>query len=151
MNHLQKLYETLQSFEACLLVNNNLCGKLFSSLESPITFDEIFKITSVPFFIPNFNLLSYKLDNFTFKVLYWVIYIDIILEENKIMEDIHNTLTVPCEKSRMVSFASSIMKNIVAPVAGSRFPVKLFFCIAFVSSQVLIVYLNLMLSFYSNY
>ena len=56
--------------------NKNLCGKLFSSLESPITFEEIFKVTSVPFFIPDFNLLSYKLDNFTFKVLdsvilYW--------------------------------------------------------------------------------
>ena len=30
------------SFETCVLVNNNLCGKLFSSLESPTTFDERF-------------------------------------------------------------------------------------------------------------
>ena len=28
-------------------VNNNLCGKLVSSLELPITFDERFKVTSV--------------------------------------------------------------------------------------------------------
>ena len=40
------------------------------------------------------------------------------------MEHIHNTLTVPSEKSKMVSFASSIMKNIVAPAARYRFPVK---------------------------
>ena len=43
--------------------------KIFSSLESSTTFDEIFKVTSVPFFIPDFNLLSRKLHNFTLKVL----------------------------------------------------------------------------------
>ena len=53
----------------CVLVNNNLCGKLFSSLESQSTFDEIFRVTSALFFIANFNL-SCELDNFTFKVLY---------------------------------------------------------------------------------
>ena len=62
--------KVLQSFETCALVNTNLWGKLFSSLESPRTFDESFKVTSVPFFIPDFNLLSCELDNFTFKVLY---------------------------------------------------------------------------------
>ena len=31
---------------------------------------ERFKVTSLAFFIPHFNLLSCKLDNFTFKVLY---------------------------------------------------------------------------------
>ena len=36
-----------------------------------------------------------------------------------------NTFTVPFEKSKMVSFASSIMKNIVALSSRSRFPVKL--------------------------
>ena len=30
----------------------------------------------------------------------------------KSYDDIHNTLTVPCEKSKMVSFAFSIMKKI---------------------------------------
>ena len=53
-----------------VLVNNNLCGKLFSSLESPATCGEIFKVTSLPFFIPDFNLLSCELDNLTCKVLY---------------------------------------------------------------------------------
>ena len=60
-------------FETCLLVNNNLCGKLVLSLELPIKFDERFKVTSVPFFITDFNLLSFGWDNFTFKGLYWVI------------------------------------------------------------------------------
>ena len=45
------------------------------------------------------------------------------------MKQIYNTLTVSYEKSKMVSFASSIIKNIVAPAARSRFPVKLIFCI----------------------
>ena len=50
--------KALRSFETCVLVNNKLCRKLFSSLKSPLTFDEIFKATSVFFFIPDFNLLS---------------------------------------------------------------------------------------------
>ena len=44
--------------------------KSFLILESPTPFDKSFKVTSVPFFIPDFNLLSCELDNFTFKVLY---------------------------------------------------------------------------------
>ena len=39
-------------------------------LESPIIFDERFKVTSVQFFIADFNLLSCELDNFTFNVLF---------------------------------------------------------------------------------
>ena len=61
-----------ESFETYLLVNNILCRKLFSLLESPIIFDQIFKATLVPFFISVFNLLICELDNFTFKVLYRV-------------------------------------------------------------------------------
>ena len=51
--------KVLRSFETCVLVNNNnnLCGK-FSSLELPIKFHERFKVTSVPFFIEDFKLLS---------------------------------------------------------------------------------------------
>ena len=67
MNYLQKL---LRSFETCVLVNNKLCGKLFSLLKSTTTFDGIFKVTSISFFIPDFNLLSCELENFTFQVLY---------------------------------------------------------------------------------
>ena len=46
-----------RSFETCVLVNNNSCGKLFSLLESATTFDEIFKVTWVPFFVSNFDCL----------------------------------------------------------------------------------------------
>ena len=56
--------KALRTFETCVFVNKNLCGKLFSSLGSPSTFDKIFKVTSVAFFIPEFNLLSFELDNF---------------------------------------------------------------------------------------
>ena len=45
----------------------------------------------------------------------------------------HNTLTLPFRKSKTVSFASSIIKNIVA--LFSRFPVKLICCIAFRSAS----------------
>ena len=42
--------KALRSLETCVLVGNNLWEKLFSSLESPTTFDESFKITSVLFY-----------------------------------------------------------------------------------------------------
>ena len=38
--------KALQVLEICLLVNNNLCGKLVSSLESPTIFDKRFKVTA---------------------------------------------------------------------------------------------------------
>ena len=43
----------------------------------------------------------------------------------------HNDLTVPFEKTKTLSFASSIMKHCWT-FALSRFPVKLICCIAFV-------------------
>ena len=42
--------KTLRIFKTCVLVNNNLWGKLVSSLELPIKFDGRFKTTSVPIF-----------------------------------------------------------------------------------------------------
>ena len=48
--------KALWSFKTCVLIYKNLWRKLFSSLESPTTFEEFFKDTSVPFFIPCFNL-----------------------------------------------------------------------------------------------
>ena len=62
----------LRIFENCVSINNNLCRKLVS-LEFPIKFDEIFKVT-FPFFDADFNFLSYEWDNFTFKKLYLVIF-----------------------------------------------------------------------------
>ena len=125
----------------CVLVNHNLCRISFSSLASPKTFEEILKVISVPFFIPDFNLLSFQFDNFTFKcyaefILIYLMYIviNIILRQNKTVkqavrsqalqsdtlataaksyDDIHYIFTFPCEKSKMVSFASSVMKNII--------------------------------------
>ena len=45
--------------------------------------------------------------------------------------DIFNTFTVSYEESKMVSFASSVIKNIVLPfIFSTRFPVKLICCIA---------------------
>ena len=49
----------LQRIKTFELVNNdNLCGRLLSSLESLITFDERFNVTSVPVSFPDFDLLS---------------------------------------------------------------------------------------------
>ena len=62
--------KALQIFETCVLVNNNLWRRLFSSSELPKISGERFKVTSVPFFIADFNLLSYELDDFTFNTLY---------------------------------------------------------------------------------
>ena len=42
--------------EIYALVNSNLCGKLFSSLELTTTFDESYSVTSVPFL---FQILIY--------------------------------------------------------------------------------------------
>ena len=42
----------------CVLVNCNLCGKLFASLEFPTTFDKIFKVTLVPFFSVDSQLIK---------------------------------------------------------------------------------------------
>ena len=62
--------KALQIFETCVSVNNILCRKLVSSSEFLTKFDERFRVTSVPFFISDFNLLSCELDNFKFKGLY---------------------------------------------------------------------------------
>ena len=57
--------KVLRSLETFVSVNNSLCGKLVSSLEFRIKFDERFKFSSVPFFVPNyFNSQSCELDNF---------------------------------------------------------------------------------------
>ena len=56
---MQKLYKALK-----LKVNKYLCGKLFSSLESPATFYESLKVNEVPFFIPDFNLFKFQIRQF---------------------------------------------------------------------------------------
>ena len=58
--------KALRSFETFLSVSNNLCQKLVLSLELPIIFDDSFSVTSVSFFVANFNLSSCEFDNFMF-------------------------------------------------------------------------------------
>ena len=60
--------KALCSPETCVLVNNNLCGKLVSLLELPTTVDERIKVTSVPYFIHDSDLLISELGNFKFTV-----------------------------------------------------------------------------------
>ena len=45
--------------------------------------------------------------------------------------NIHSTLTVPCEKSKVVSFTSSKMKKSNLLLLPSRLPGKLIYCIGF--------------------
>ena len=59
--------KALRNNETCASVNDNLWGKLVSSSESPIIFDERFKVTSVPLFITNFNLILILI------LIFWVV------------------------------------------------------------------------------
>ena len=43
--------------------------KIILALESPVTLDERFKVTPVPFFIPGFHQLICELDSSKIKVL----------------------------------------------------------------------------------
>ena len=70
--------EALRIFETCLSVNNKLCRKLVSSLEFPVKFDERFKVTSVPFFMRDFNLLSCELQIFNLTCYTELFHINII-------------------------------------------------------------------------
>ena len=65
------LAKVLQRFTTCLLVDNNLWGKLISL--SPIIFDDNLKTIPVSSFIPDFDLLSCESDSFIFKLLYCVV------------------------------------------------------------------------------
>ena len=62
--------------KTAVLANNDLCGKLVSSLELPITFYERFKVPLVPRFAPDFNLLNQNkitiLSQFLVKILKWL-------------------------------------------------------------------------------
>ena len=62
----------------------------------------------------------------------------------KSYDDIYNTLKVPCQKSKMISFASSIIKNIVVCPVLSGFAVKLICSIALGSASSACYLLNSM-------
>ena len=61
--------KALRSLVTCLLISNYLCGKLVSSLQLPFTLDDKLYVTSVVFFVADFNLLSCESDNFKFTLL----------------------------------------------------------------------------------
>ena len=93
------------------------------------------KGTAIEFFIPDFNLLSCELDHFMFKVLYWVILYWYFIKTKQN----YNTLIVLREKSKIVSIASSVIKNVTVLSFTSstrfRFPVELICCLAFGSKS----------------
>ena len=76
MNYLQKPYKASKLVHQIAIK----CRKLVSLVESLTAFDKSFKVTSVPFFIPDFHLVSCELDNFTFKCYIESFYTDIILK-----------------------------------------------------------------------
>ena len=82
------------------------------------------KGTATEFFISDFNLLSCELDNFMFKVLYWVILYWYFIKTKQN----YNTLIVLREKSKIVSIASSVIKDVTVLSFTSstrfRFPVE---------------------------
>ena len=98
--------KALQILEICVSVNNNLCGKFVSTLDSPTTFDERFEVTRVTLtlFFSDFNLLSCGLDNLTFKMLFLFVLYSIKTK----FPYFHSSF----RKIQIVSFASSITKNI---------------------------------------
>ena len=61
-------------------------------------------------------------------------WLKILAMRAKSYDNIHNTVTVTCEKPKMVSFTCSVMKNVVFSFR-SRFPVKLIYFIAFGSTS----------------
>ena len=54
----QKIYQEIRRFATCLLVNNDLCGKLVSSSELSIIFDDNLKTYFSFIFNADFSLLS---------------------------------------------------------------------------------------------
>ena len=58
--------------------------KITLIFESSTTFDESFKVASVPFGIPDFNLISCQLENLPVKSYIESFYVDFILKQNKI-------------------------------------------------------------------
>ena len=95
-----------------------------------ITFDDNLKTNSVLFFIADLNLI-YQAVNLIALHLNCCI-ASFYINKNQIIQRsctqwncTYKTFTVPCEKSNTVSFASSMVKNIVVFPALSKFAVKL--------------------------
>ena len=87
----------------------------------PTIFGDSLRTTFSAFFAADFNLSSCEFDDFTFTLFTLSFYTDNIL--------VYNMFRVLCEKPRIVSFASSIMKNVILSPGQSRFAVKVICCI----------------------
>ena len=60
----EQFAKALQILETCVSINYDWCGKLVPSLESPITFDERFKVTSVTLFYSWFWFIKLRIRQF---------------------------------------------------------------------------------------
>ena len=87
---------------------------------------KIYSYFTILFFL-DIKLLSWQLGNVIFKMLGWVILYWYYIKAKQIC----NTFSVPCEKSKIISFASSVLKNIVVFSFWSKFSVKLISWTAF--------------------
>ena len=85
----------------------NLC--VASLLELPTMFADSFQVIPIASFVSDFNWLSCESDNFTFRLL------DCVSFYQYYIKMFYNTITVPCKKSKIFSFTTSKMKNIVFP------------------------------------
>ena len=65
-----KALRGLQTFLSCI---SKFWGKLVSLV--PIMFNDNHRDTSVAFFVTDFSLLRCNIDNFTFTLWYWVVFI----------------------------------------------------------------------------
>ena len=117
--------KALHKLGAYLSFNNSLWGKLF--LSSPIMFDNNLRVTSVPIFVTDFNQFSCGANNFTSTVLYSVI----LCWYQEWNCRTHLQYFYSSLKSRMISFTTWMMRNIVVFPARSRFPAKFICCMAF--------------------
>ena len=99
------------------------------------------------------SLLICELDNFTLKLSYWVILDWYFIKARYIYITLTFSL-VPCEKSEIVSFASSVMKKIIVFLTRSRLSLKkLIWCIVFGSESsalFLIESIVIILNFFFN-
>ena len=86
-----------------------------------------------------------ELENFTLKKLYGVNLYWHFIKSNQVVEHIHNYLIVSCKKLKIISFASSKMKNIGVFPTCFKFPVKLIFVELSDHHQVLVIYFKLLL------
>ena len=119
-----------------MLINKSFKAKSLYRFGTSLSFHDSLQRDPVSFIIPHLNLLAGEFDNLLLILLYWVIYILTLYQSKinslnlEILKCICNTLTVPCEKSKIVYLTSLKMKTIHGLPAQSRFPAELICWIA---------------------